>query len=121
MLDKSLKKKLIRLLNQQIKILIGKVGKVVRKDLSKVVDTFQRTEEQVRLLYIELNMAEKDSMLGILGRNKGKIWQEAITMANFEQASTNKWKVDQKDEYWWDEIGNYLYNLESQCKEGGKT
>lgn len=117
---KFFKKKLIRLLNKQIEVLAGQVGKAVRRDLSKIVETFKRTEEQVRLLYIELNMAEKDSMLGILGRNKGKIWQEAITMANFEQASTNKWKVDQKDEYWWDEIGNYLYNLESQCKEVGK-
>lgn len=110
-------KKLTKLLKQQTTKLRQQVGQLVRQDLVSIVEIFSKTEEQIRLLFVELNIAQKNSLLGVGGQNKGKVWEKAVTLATFDEASTNKWQVDQKDEFWWDEIGNYLYNIESQCKK----
>ncbi len=73
---------------------------------------------QAEFLYLELLMSEKEQILGRELHAEMKVDQ----VSDFENIrgwgrNTQHWTGEKKGEYWWDEIGFHLVDVEPKCVE----
>ena len=87
-----------------------------------MVSDFESSLAQARLLYLEILTAKKDRILGndrsVQGQEftgEERQFEEAV-----QSAEKQKWEQD-KNEFWYDELGNYVFQLSSQCSTADKT
>ena len=86
-------------------------------ELKAMKKTFDRLYDQAQFLYIELLMSEKEQILGRELHASSK-----LTEGNSERKvkgwgkKTVAWDVDEKNEFWWDEVGYHIYDIEPKCK-----
>jgi hypothetical protein len=109
------------ILNSQIengKILIGK--QLIRE--LRVIDAdFDRLREHAELLYVELLTSEKDRLLGKELFEESKIKDTNTKKPSFWTIGVKQtWAASDKDEYWSDEIGFYVFKEKSMCMETRK-
>ena len=105
-----------RPLRQYVNQLKDNLGTQLIAELKTMKKDFDQLYDQAQFLYLELLMSEKEQLLGrnlhassklnrvSLRRNIG-VWGRDV----------QSWAADDKDEYWWDEIGFYIYREPSMC------
>ena len=95
------------------------LGLRVRTHMRTLSADFEKSLSQSRLLYLEILTAKKDTLLGKERSVKG---QEFLgTERDFEEALKNQaqvWAQD-KNEFWFDELGHYVFQVKSQCTNPG--
>jgi tetratricopeptide (TPR) repeat protein len=109
------------ILNSKIesgKILLGK--QLIRE--LKVIDAdFDRLREHAELLYVELLTSEKDKLLGKELFEESKIKNSETKKPSFWTIGVKQtWAASDKDEYWSDEIGFYVFREKSMCMDTRK-
>jgi tetratricopeptide (TPR) repeat protein len=97
------------------------LGRRVRLALSTIGADFEKSLDQARLLYLEILTARKDALLGKQRSVKGQEFRgvEKPFEEAFGNADTQKWAQD-KNEFWFDELGFYVFQVQSQCGQGVK-
>jgi tetratricopeptide (TPR) repeat protein len=93
------------------------IGKKFVAELRAMKSDYERLYDQAQFLYVELLMSEKEQILGkeLHASNK-------ISKVNMRQnvsgwgRKTQSWAADsEKNEFWWDEVGFYIYRVEPMC------
>src|SRR5690606_12572464 len=93
-----------------IKDLTTELGTTYIEELEALRDDYRNFRSQANFIYIELLMSEKEQALG----------RELHSEAKLDAVSLNKkakgwgrgnlaWRASDKGEYWWDEVGFYMY------------
>lgn len=105
------------LLQKRIDGLKDKIGGQYLAELRSMEKDFDRLYEQAQFLYIELLMSEKEQLLGRELHASSKIdkvtrRKQIIGWANDGQS----WSDSMKNEFWWDEVGFYIYDVKPLCK-----
>ena len=75
---------------------------------------FDELYSQSQFLYLELLMSKKEQLLGRELHASSKVTKAKDKISNWAE-SAQSWK-DKMDEYWWDEIGYQIIELEPQCR-----
>ena len=93
------------------------IGKKFVAELSAMRTDYERLYDQAQFLYVELLMSEKEQILG-----KELHASTKISRVNMKQnvagwgRKTQSWAADsEKNEFWWDEVGFYIYRVEPMC------
>jgi tetratricopeptide (TPR) repeat protein len=104
-------------------MLLGRAG-IMRSDigtrflgeLRNLKDHFDELYDQSQFLYLELLMSQKDQILGKELHGDSKLSKVTDKDAvNGWSRKTQSWE-DDKFEYWWDEIGYQIIDVEPECK-----
>lgn len=97
------------------------LGEAVKIELNVLAGDFDKALTQVRLIHLEVLTARKDSILGKERTVQGAefVGQEKEFM-EMSTGRNQKWNQD-KNEFWYDELGHYVFALNSQCKTATKT
>lgn len=97
------------------------LGEAVKTELNVLAGDFEKALTQVRLIHLEVLTARKDSILGKERTVQGAefVGQEKEFMEMSANRNQN-WNQD-KNEFWYDELGHYVFALNSQCKMASKT
>lgn len=102
-------------LNQQLAL-----GRRVKSVLVSLGSDYKKALEQTQMLYLEVLTAKKDSLLG--KSRAGEPEQFKGTEVQFEDFKANptlSWKQN-KAEYWFDELGHYVFQYPTKCESNGK-
>ncbi len=94
------------------------LGQIIKTRLIQAQGIFEESFGQAKLLYIELMMGKKDQLMGTDKRNQSKLLRTAALKMEQSVVSHRSWTLDNKNEYWWDEVGHYIYDLKSLCRKG---
>ena len=111
------KERLIKALGEAESIQRKALGTQVKLQLNIMASEFEKTLTQAKLLYLEILTARKDSLLG---KDRSVRGQEFVGVEkNFDEfmgstRSQQSWAQDKK-EFWYDELGSYVYDLKSKC------
>lgn len=107
--------------NQKVKLqalendIRKELGNLYLGELNYLNEHFEDLYTQAQFLYLELLMGQKEHLLGreLHAENKMK---HADDIKKFRQWSekTQSWQ-DMKSEYWWDEIGYQIIDVEPLC------
>ena len=95
------------------------VGTNFLNELKALQADYDRLYDQAQFLYVELLMSEKEQLLGKELHATSKI----NNVTNVDKIrgwgkKTQAWAGSKKDEYWWDEVGFYIYRVDSMCELG---
>lgn len=95
----------------------NRLGSIYIKELKTLSAQYTVLEDQAQFIYLEMVMSEKESALGrelheekirsVVDSDKVKVWGR----------SKESWKGSIKGEYWWDEVGFYIFNVKPECAE----
>jgi len=93
------------------------LGSVYIVELEALRDQFRDLRSQADFLYIELLMSEKEQVMGreLHAAAKMDKVSQKLKVKGWGQASV-PWRGSTLGEYWWDEIGFYIYQVEPRCK-----
>jgi hypothetical protein len=85
-------------------------------ELRNLKDHFDDLYDQSQFLYLELLMSQKDQILGkeLHGESKLSKVTDKDAFSGWSR-KTQSWE-DNKFEYWWDEIGFQVIDIEPECK-----
>lgn len=106
----------VRVLERQIEISKLLLGEQLLRELKVLHQDFTRLRDHAELLYVELLTSEKDKLLG-----KELYKDSKITDASAKKPSVwnigvkQTWAASDKDEFWTDEIGFYVFKEKSMC------
>lgn len=103
-------------LKEYISSLKNEIGNAYIVELKDMKQTFDRLYDQAQFLYIELLMSEKEQILGreLHGSNKLTASNSDKTVKGWGK-KTVSWNENEKNEFWWDEIGYHIYDIQPQC------
>jgi tetratricopeptide (TPR) repeat protein len=97
-------------------ILRAEIGARFLGELRSLKDHFDELYDQSQFLYLELLMSQKDQILGKELHGDSKLSRVTDKDAvNGWSRKTQSWE-DNKFEYWWDEIGYQIIDVEPECK-----
>lgn len=104
-------------LARRVATLKRELGKAFLVELEGLRQEYQRLRNQLDFLYVELLLSEKEKLYGreMHGKTKMKNIPDKNKVKGWGK-KTQSWAGDDKDEFWIDEIGFYIFDLESQCK-----
>ncbi len=107
-----------RYLEQWETYLRKELGEILVSELKIMRDDYKRLHEQAQFLYVELLMSEKDQLLGTELHADKKMTKVSTEMnvAGWGRKNDMAWTKDDKQEFWWDEIGFYVFQEQSKCK-----
>ncbi len=85
-------------------------------ELKIMKSEFERLYSQAQFLYVELLMSEKERLLGKDLHASSKM-TKISTQQNIKGwgRGTQSWATSDKNEFWWDEIGFYIFNVKPMC------
>ena len=93
------------------------IGRRYLGELRSLKTDYERLYAQAEFLYVELLMSEKDQILG-----KDLHASTKMTNVSMKQdvsgwgRKTQSWAPQSdKGEYWWDEVGFYIYRVQPEC------
>ncbi|WP_218109806.1 hypothetical protein [Oligoflexus tunisiensis] len=97
-------------------ILRNEIGTRFLGELRSLKDHFDELYDQSQFLYLELLMSQKDQILGkeLHGDSKLSKVTDKDAVTGWSR-KTLSWE-DNKFEYWWDEIGYQIIDVEPECK-----
>jgi hypothetical protein len=112
-----------KILDEWIKQISLELGRIYLAELERVRDEFKNLRSQSNFIYIELLMSEKEQVLG-----KELHSDQKLDQVNFSKKvkgwgqGNMPWKASDKGEYWWDEVGFFVYQVAPQCntEQAGK-
>lgn len=107
----------IKRLNALSDLFKNRIGSTFLSELRHLKQQYDDLYSQSQFLYLELLMSEKEQLLGRQLHADNRITAEGIRGARISDWSIKSqgWK-DNKQEYWWDEIGYQIIDVEPQCK-----
>lgn len=92
------------------------LGEAFLAELRSMKSQYEQLYAQAEFLYLELLMSEKEQLLGRELHASTKIshvdMQKKITGWS---KKTQSWDQSDKNEYWWDEVGFYIYSVQPMC------
>lgn len=92
------------------------IGKLFLAELQGLKLHFDELFEQSQFLYLELLMSQKEQILGRELHADTKVTRVTDKDAfSGWSKKTQSWQ-DNKNEYWWDEIGYQIIDVEPECK-----
>ncbi len=94
-----------------------RLGSQYLVELQSLKKHFDRLYEQSQFLYVELLMSEREQLLGRELHANSKM--DRITRRKNISGWGDKiqgWGDTRLNEYWWDEIGFYIYDSKPLCK-----
>lgn len=93
------------------------IGKQFYAELKDIKTAYDQLHEQAQFLEIELLMSEKDHLLGkeLHASNKITRVSKKRDVKGWGLDQSMSWDNSSKQEYWWDEIGYYIYKVEPKC------
>lgn len=92
------------------------IGNRYLKELRAMKQDYEQLYSQAQFLYVELLMSEKEQLLGKELHASSKL--NHVTMKNNVAGwgkANQSWGGDDKNEFWWDEVGFYIYNVRPMC------
>jgi hypothetical protein len=93
------------------------LGNRVKLTLTALGKDFEDSLAQARVLYLEILTAQKDKLLGGDRTVKGSEFQGDEKQFEDEIKSSEQQKWEQnKNEFWFDELGNYVFQVQNQCQ-----
>jgi hypothetical protein len=94
------------------------LGMVYINELNALEESYQQLRGQADFLYIELLMSEKEQVMGRELHSASKLSKLSPTqkIAGWGKAEM-PWRASAKGEYWWDEVGFYIYDIEPLCNQ----
>jgi tetratricopeptide (TPR) repeat protein len=97
-------------------IMRTEIGSRFLGELRNLKDHFDELYDQSQFLYLELLMSQKDQILGkeLHGDSKLSKVTDKDAVSGWSR-KTQSWE-DDKFEYWWDEIGYQIIDVEPECK-----
>jgi hypothetical protein len=106
-----------KILNQEESKIQGLVGQEILLNLKDINKNYQNLLKQGEFLRLELLMSRKEKYLGkeLHASNKMVVIRSKKDIRGWQQSEGRSWAPDKKQEYWWDEIGFYIYSEKSQC------
>jgi hypothetical protein len=104
------------ILNRRMNSLRIEIGKLFLEELQNLKAHFEELYSQSQFLYLELLMSQKEQILGRELHADSKISKVTDKDAfNGWSKKTQSWQ-DNKNEYWWDEIGYQIIDVNPECK-----
>ncbi len=111
----------------KIKSYLERIAASLRQDLGQqLIAEFTMLKEnydalyaQSQFLYIELLMSEKDELLGKSLHADAKFTRvpSRENVKGWGLDETQGWRHDVGNEYWWDEVGFYIYRIKPMCNQ----
>ena len=99
------------------KLIQNRIGKAFFREIKHIHTEFQRLKEQSDFLYVELLMSEKEQILGRELHSESKLkkasYKQKVKSWSKESMA---WSGDDKNEFWWDEVGFHISKISSNCK-----
>lgn len=91
------------------------IGREFSDQLMLIKQNYEVYYEQAQFLYVELLMSEKDHLLGKELHADSKI--TTVSSANVKGwgKTDYSWKDGVGKEYWWDEVGHFVYRAKPAC------
>lgn len=96
------------------------LGSKYLTELRVMKNDYERLYSQAQFLYVELLMSEKEKLLGKDLHASTKM--TSVSMRDDIRGwgkLTQSWATTDKNEYWWDEIGFYIYKVKPMCVATG--
>lgn len=92
------------------------IGNQFMAQLAAFKESYQMLDEQAEFLYVELLMSEREQILGneLHANSKFAEISEEELIKGWGK-DQQKWNQD-KDEYWWDELGNFIFKTQPMCR-----
>ena len=92
------------------------LGKSLITELQNERNHYERLYSQSQFLYLELLMSEKEQLLGRELHASSKVDE----VSDYDDIrgwglNTQHWKSEKKGEFWWDEIGFHVVDIEPKC------
>lgn len=101
-------------INQSLR---NSIGEKFLVELRSLKEHYESLYSQAQFLYLELLMSEKEQLLGRELHASSKVKKlGAMTSLNNWSQKSQSWE-DDKDEYWWDEIGFQIIDIEPMCNQ----
>ncbi len=103
-------------LNKRLEMLRANLGQTYIADLQAMREHFIELRRQADFLYLELLMSEKEQLVGKELHADTKI-QKVDMKRNIKgwARGTQSWAGSRKNEYWWDEVGYYVFRIRPEC------
>lgn len=93
------------------------IGERFLVELNNLRLQFDSLDEQSSFLELELIMSEKDQLLGKELHADDKMTSVSSSKVyGWGRQSNQFWSDEKIEEYWWDEIGFYIYQVKPRCK-----
>ena len=94
----------------------NEIGKLFLEELQSLKEHFEELYSQSQFLYLELLMSQKEQILGRELHADTKVTRVTDKDAfSGWSKRTQSWQ-DNKNEYWWDEIGYQIIDVQPECK-----
>ena len=94
----------------------NEIGRLFLEVLHGLKEHFEELYSQSQFLYLELLMSQKEQILGRELHAETKVTRVTDKDAfSGWSKKTQSWQ-DNKNEYWWDEIGYQIIDVEPECK-----
>ncbi len=94
------------------------IGDAFLAELRSMKSQYEQLYAQAEFLYLELLMSEKEQLLGRELHASTKISRVDMRQKiSGWGKKTQSWNQSDKNEYWWDEVGFYIYSVEPMCTE----
>lgn len=107
-----------KLLDDWTEELSKELGTTYIAELEAIRDAYREFRSQANFIYIELLMSEKEQALGRELHASAKIDRVNLKKRAKGWGRANvPWRASDKGEYWWDEIGFYVYQVEPRCNQ----
>jgi tetratricopeptide (TPR) repeat protein len=105
-----------KLLLVRVSVLRNEIGSKFLGELRSLKVHFDELYDQSQFLYLELLMSQKDQILGkeLHAESKMATVTDQDAVSSWSR-KTQSWE-DNKFEYWWDEIGFHIIDIEPECK-----
>lgn len=109
-------KKPLKRIEKMKKILQSTLGRQFISELRSEKEHYEKLYSQSQFLYLELLMSEKEQLLGRELHAGSKV-SNVSTYDNIRGwgRNTQSWKSERKGEFWWDEIGFHIVDVEPLC------
>ncbi len=93
------------------------VGSAFLRELGTKMGHYANLRGQADFLYVELLMSEKEQILGRELHADGKMSEDrSRNKVKGWGRNTQSWAANSLEEYWWDEIGYHIFDVEPLCK-----
>lgn len=116
---KSTRNQSIRRIMNWEKSLKQELGRQFITELKSLEKEYDGLNQQVDFLMVELLMSEADQVLGkeLHSSLKFDNVSRRLKVQGWGRVNNQSWASDNKGEYWWDEVGYYIYQENSACRE----
>jgi len=93
----------------------NRLGRIFIQEIKEEKSIYEELYSQAQFLYLELLMSEKEQIMGRELHKGGKLAQAGANEIRGWGLDTQSWKGGNKGEFWWDEVGFHIVDVENKC------